>query len=470
LCKRIQVYNNKMEAEKVSISVKITRSNETMSVEVYKNQTTKELKEACATKLGESAESIKLIYKGRVLKDNEPISIIEANTSVFLVRNTNKEENPAVPQNLSTGTGELTGLMYGLNHFGVMNQATSLMESLPDISGIEGANLPDPQMLRFIFANPVTKQAFINMMTNMMTNPTFRDSLFNSNPQLRQVADRHPEIRQAMGNPEAVQQAVRMLERLAESPSVDGPMGGRPGTFPAPGGSPQPGTSSSAPSSSAQQTGINQPPSSQPSSQQASQPQFPMFPNFMNMFGNPQAQPSSAQPQGNAPQMPNLFNMFGGMQAQQPAQSNSPAPPSNFPQFPNIFQMFQPPNMQAGQVNNPPSTSNVSQPIPNVPNPPAFNVFDMFRNLSNPSGQAQSSVPNANTQAPAFNPAFPMFNPVFSPRNIYTAATDLRTYYSTQLQHLRDMGFTNEEANIRALQAAGGNVNAAVERLLNMLG
>jgi hypothetical protein len=32
------------------------------------------------------------------------------------------------------------------------------------------------------------------------------------------------------------------------------------------------------------------------------------------------------------------------------------------------------------------------------------------------------------------------------------------------------MGFTNEEANIRALQAAGGNVNAAVERLLNMLG
>jgi len=32
------------------------------------------------------------------------------------------------------------------------------------------------------------------------------------------------------------------------------------------------------------------------------------------------------------------------------------------------------------------------------------------------------------------------------------------------------MGFTNEEADLQALQATGGNVEAAVERLLNMLG
>jgi ubiquilin len=31
---------------------------------------------------------------------------------------------------------------------------------------------------------------------------------------------------------------------------------------------------------------------------------------------------------------------------------------------------------------------------------------------------------------------------------------------------LQDMGFYDQEANIRALQASGGNVNAAVERLL----
>jgi ubiquilin len=42
--------------------------------------------------------------------------------------------------------------------------------------------------------------------------------------------------------------------------------------------------------------------------------------------------------------------------------------------------------------------------------------------------------------------------------------------YRTQLQQLQDMGFINREANIAALQATGGNVNAAVERLLNQLG
>jgi ubiquilin len=32
---------------------------------------------------------------------------------------------------------------------------------------------------------------------------------------------------------------------------------------------------------------------------------------------------------------------------------------------------------------------------------------------------------------------------------------------------LQDMGFFDRDANIRALQATGGNVNAAVERLLS---
>lgn len=41
-----------------------------------------------------------------------------------------------------------------------------------------------------------------------------------------------------------------------------------------------------------------------------------------------------------------------------------------------------------------------------------------------------------------------------------------RERFATQLQKLSDMGFTDEAANLTALQATGGNVNAAVERLL----
>jgi ubiquilin len=45
-------------------------------------------------------------------------------------------------------------------------------------------------------------------------------------------------------------------------------------------------------------------------------------------------------------------------------------------------------------------------------------------------------------------------------------AADPETAYATQLQQLQDMGFFDRETNVRALQATGGNVNAAVERLL----
>lgn len=38
--------------------------------------------------------------------------------------------------------------------------------------------------------------------------------------------------------------------------------------------------------------------------------------------------------------------------------------------------------------------------------------------------------------------------------------------FRTQLQQLQDMGFTDQQANINALIATNGNVEAAIERLL----
>nr|CCC93653.1 putative ubiquitin-like protein DSK2 [Trypanosoma congolense IL3000] len=44
---------------------------------------------------------------------------------------------------------------------------------------------------------------------------------------------------------------------------------------------------------------------------------------------------------------------------------------------------------------------------------------------------------------------------------------DPRVLYQSQLQQLRDMGFPNEEANIAALRQSQGNIDFAIERLLN---
>jgi ubiquilin len=46
---------------------------------------------------------------------------------------------------------------------------------------------------------------------------------------------------------------------------------------------------------------------------------------------------------------------------------------------------------------------------------------------------------------------------------------DPREAYKEQNQQLKDMGFINEDLNFETLKKTGGNVDAAVERLLNML-
>jgi hypothetical protein len=47
---------------------------------------------------------------------------------------------------------------------------------------------------------------------------------------------------------------------------------------------------------------------------------------------------------------------------------------------------------------------------------------------------------------------------------------DYKDLYKDQLLKLKDMGFTNEEVNIDVLKKSGGNIDIAVEKLLNMLG
>ena len=48
-------------------------------------------------------------------------------------------------------------------------------------------------------------------------------------------------------------------------------------------------------------------------------------------------------------------------------------------------------------------------------------------------------------------------------------STNPEELYASQISQLNDMGFTNREQNIRALQQTMGNVNAAVERILGGL-
>lgn len=85
-------------------------------------------------------------------------------------------------------------------------------------------------------------------------------------------------------------------------------------------------------------------------------------------------------------------------------------------------------------------------------------------------GQPQAS--NAMSQPfPNVSPSPTSFIPSPQPNPLIQAPTivDYKTKYASQLGLMKEMGFVNEESNLDALKMTDGNVNAAVERILNML-
>ena len=79
-----------------------------------------------------------------------------------------------------------------------------------------------------------------------------------------------------------------------------------------------------------------------------------------------------------------------------------------------------------------------------------------------------------------FNPFmqnFPRNNFGFLPQNNFSNFTpppipmppvNFEEKFKEQLQKLEEMGFTNKTANIEALKATNGNVEAAIERMMNL--
>lgn len=89
--------------------------------------------------------------------------------------------------------------------------------------------------------------------------------------------------------------------------------------------------------------------------------------------------------------------------------------------------------------------------------------------------QPQTSQPQTGSapQQPGANPAVNPFAQMFGgmgmpqvPQQQQAPQDPPEVRFAVQLRQLNDMGFTNYEANIAALQATMGNVQLAIERLL----
>ncbi|KAJ7158797.1 hypothetical protein C8R46DRAFT_1110329 [Mycena filopes] len=293
-------------APEIQINVK-GPSELKLQITITTDKTVLELKQAIAEKSDVEAERQRLIYSGRVLKDEDSLSVykIQSTHTIHMVKGAvrsggaSTSAQPAAPQQLpQMQTGQnphdpLTllnshagfGAMAGLNPFADM-----------------GLNQNDPNMFQGMMNNP----QFLQQMSTMMSNPAIMDQIIASNPQMAGMGPearalmQSDHFRQMVSSPENLQRMLQMASMF------NGGMGGGANAFPAPG---IPGSTPSA----------NTP---------AAAPAPPAFPN---MFGAPGGAPRApafdpallAQLMGGAP--PPSFPAAGAGTGVPPANQMDPA-------------------------------------------------------------------------------------------------------------------------------------------------
>ncbi|KAI1809526.1 hypothetical protein GGS20DRAFT_590514 [Poronia punctata] len=380
-------------------------------------------------------ERQRLIYSGRVLKNEEPLSTykIKSGHTVHLVKSAASNPAPAsssasasspaapqIPTNMAAGTANnpLAGLT-GARYAGLTNLPSADMFG-PD-GGMVGSMMDDDQL-----ANMLNNPHVAQQMNEMMNNDQFIDMLIQSNPMLRNNPNaremvRSPLFRQMMTNPEALRSAARIQRMMRGS--------GGQGSFP------MPGVTDTTPGGSSNDNGTNT-----------------------------DASAGQTSPLGNAglAGMPfegfnpvDLHNIWsgGGATGTQTSDSNNNSNPA------------------AGQT----QAGATSQ---GAANPQANPFASLFGGLGGLGGAGLGGNANANA---ANNPfGLPPMNPEALQQMMQLLGggasgsppppADNRPpeeRYAEQLRQLNDMGFYDFDRNVAALRRSGGSVQGAIEHLLN---
>ncbi|PSR72593.1 hypothetical protein PHLCEN_2v11586 [Hermanssonia centrifuga] len=283
-----------------------------LQITISTDKTVADLKQAIAEKSDVSADRQRLIYSGRVLKDEDVLNIykIQASHTIHMVKGVSRSagstsQTPAAPQPLPTmQTGQnphdpLTqlnghmgfGAMAGFNPFAQM-----------------GVNPHDPNMLQGLMDNP----QFLQQMAQVMSDPTVMDQVIASNPQLAGMGPQVREMfqnegfRQMMSNPESLRWMLQM------SNMMNGGAGG-PGSFPAP-GLPSTATAGQGTGTPGSPSAVGATPSG--GAQPFFNPWFPPAPgasgNNVNTGATGHTGPAAPFPAPNPAMMQQMMNTLGG--------------------------------------------------------------------------------------------------------------------------------------------------------------
>ncbi|XP_062200596.1 ubiquitin domain-containing protein DSK2a-like [Phragmites australis] len=153
----------------------------------------------------------RLIYKGRVLKDEQTLESygVETDHTIHLVRGVATPAAPTAPAAVSphaTTTpssgpaGGLGGLLPGV---GAPRSGRS--------SGVFGSGFPElEQVEQHLSQNPNLMREIMNMpaMQNLMNNPDLIRDMIMNNPQMREIMDQNPDLAHVLNDPSVLRQTL----------------------------------------------------------------------------------------------------------------------------------------------------------------------------------------------------------------------------------------------------------------------
>lgn len=349
-----------MEASTITVNVKHL-SSKVYEVTINGNATVENLKQKVSEQSKIEVDGIKLIFRGKILKNNSDclndLNITTGHTIHMVKNKTKTTSNPPLsqPSNPPQNSPNLPAPNPFANLMGGGNPGLSGMGGM---GGTQGMNFPAMQQA---MQNPQMQE----MVQQLMGNPEMLRNMINSNPMLQGMVSNNPQLQAMMNNPDMMRNMSTMMR--------NGQMPGFPGTGQTPppnsNATPTPGTTQTPTSS---QSGTTPPP-----------------PNM----GTPTGLPG--------------FSGQNGM--------------------PDLNAMMNDPNFQA-----------------------RMNQFQQMYQGGQPGGQGVPNMTGMNMPIP--------------PQNV----SNPEQTYKEQLAQLEMMGFTNKELNIAVLKQTYGNVQMAIEKLINM--
>ncbi|XP_072216214.1 ubiquilin-1 isoform X2 [Excalfactoria chinensis] len=497
----------------IRVTVKTPKEKEEFSV--AETSSIRQFKEEISKRFKSNTNQLVLIFAGKILKDQDTLTqhgIHDGLTVHLVIKTQNRSQDHQAQQTNTSGSADTTSASssststsastnsnpFGLGGLGGLAGLSSLGLNTSSFSELQS------QMQRQLMSNPemmvqIMENPFIQ---NVLSNPDLMRQLIMANPQMQQLIQRNPEIGHMLNNPDIMRQfGGNPFASLVSNASSGGDSQPSRTENRDPLPNPWAPQSSTQSSTSTSTSGENADSNNVGNNTFGSTGQSSTIPNLgpglgAGMFNTPGMQSLLQQITENPQLMQNMLSapyMRSMMQSlsQNPDLAvqmmlNNPLFAGN-PQLQEQMRRQLPTFLQ--QMQNPDTLSAMSNPramqallqiqqglqtlateAPGLI--PGFNPgLGGLGSTGTPTGSnVPTSVPSDNTN-PASGAAEPSHQQFVQQMLQALASANAQfqnpeVRFQQQLEQLSAMGFLNREANLQALIATGGDINAAIERLL----